>query len=48
MFIDSWRWKSAEEMQAALADAPNIPEIRAAMELTHGASSEDDEIIDER
>jgi len=35
-------------MQAALADLPSIPEARAAMSLTQGATADDGEIIDER
>jgi hypothetical protein len=34
-------------MQAALAAMP-IPEARAAMSLTHGATAQDGEVIDER
>jgi hypothetical protein len=48
MFIDSWRWESAEQMQAALAVAPTFPEVRAAMSLVREASNQDGEIIDER
>jgi hypothetical protein len=46
-FTDTWRWDSAGQMQAALAAMP-IPEARAAMSLTHGATAQDGEIIDER
>ena len=47
-FIDTWRWRSAEEMQAAFEAAPTFPEVRAAMSLTRNASAEDGEIVDER
>jgi len=47
-FIDTWRWQSADEMQAALAAAPTFPEVRAAMSLTRNTTSEDGEIVDER
>jgi hypothetical protein len=47
-FNDTWRWDSAEQMQAALAAAPTLPEVRAAMSLTRGATAEDGEIVDER
>lgn len=47
-FVDTWRWQSAEEMQAALGAAPTIPEVRAAISLTRNAVSEDGEIVDER
>jgi quinol monooxygenase YgiN len=46
-FIDSWRWASAEQMQAALAAAP-FPEAGPAWSLTRDATSEDGEIVDER
>jgi hypothetical protein len=44
---DTWRWDSAGQMQAVLAVMP-IPEARAAMSLTRGATFADGEIIDER
>jgi hypothetical protein len=46
-FTDTWRWDSAEQMQAALAAMP-IPEARAALSLTHDATTVNGEIIDER
>ncbi len=45
--MDSWRWDSAEHMQAALAAAP-FPEAGPAWSLTREATSEDGEIIEER
>jgi hypothetical protein len=47
-FVDTWRWASAEEMQAAFASAPEMPEVPAAMSLTRDASNEDGEVVDER
>ena len=47
-FVDTWLWDSADQMQAALAEAPSIPEVRAAMSLTQGATNQNGEIIDER
>ena len=47
-YIDTWRWESAEQMQAAFADVANIPEARAAMALTRDASADDGDVIDER
>ena len=47
-FVDTWRWQSAEEMQAALGAAPTLPEVRAAMSLTRNATSDDGEVVDER
>jgi hypothetical protein len=47
-FTDVWRWDSAEQMQAALADMARFPEARAAMSLTRDATSVDGEIVDER
>ena len=46
--VDTWRWRSAAEMQAGLAAAPSFPEVRAAMSLTRNATSEDGEVVDER
>ena len=46
--IDTWRWRSAEEMQAAFEAAPSFPEVRAAMSLTRNASAENGEIVDEQ
>jgi hypothetical protein len=47
-FTDAWRWDSAEQMRAALAAAPTLPEARAAMSLTRDSTAEDGEIVDER
>jgi len=47
-FTDVWRWDSAEQMQAALADMARFPEARAAMSLTRDATALDGEILDER
>ena len=47
-FTDVWRWDSAEQMQAALADMARFPEARAAMSLTRDATAVDGEILDER
>ena len=46
--MDTWRWCSAEAMQAAIEAAPSFPEARAAMSLTRNASADDGEIVDER
>jgi hypothetical protein len=47
-FTDVWRWDSAEQMQAALADMARFPEARAAMSLTRDATAVDGDIVDER
>ena len=47
-FTDVWRWDSAEQMQAALADMARFPQARAAMSLTRDATAVNGEIIDER
>lgn len=47
-YIDTWRWESPEQMQAAFADLPNIPEAKAAMSLTHAATADNGQIIDEQ
>ena len=46
-FIDSWRWASAEQMQAAFAAAGDFPEIKAAMSLTRDRSHEDGDVVDD-
>ena len=46
--VDTWRWRSAEEMRVALEAAPTFPEARAAMSLTRNATADDGEIVDER
>jgi Antibiotic biosynthesis monooxygenase len=47
-FTDVWRWDSAEQLQAALADMARFPEARAAMSLTRDATAVNGEIVDER
>jgi len=47
-YIETWRWDSAEQMEAALEDAPSFPEVAAAMSLVRDRSAEDGEIVDER
>jgi hypothetical protein len=46
--VDTWRWRSADEMRVALEAAPSFPEAGAAMSLTRNASADDGEIVDER
>jgi len=46
--VDTWRWRSADEMQVALEAASSYPEARAAMSLTRNGSADDGEIVDER
>jgi hypothetical protein len=46
---DVWRWDSAEQMGAAMADMPRFgAQAGAAWALTRDASSIDGEIVDER
>jgi hypothetical protein len=47
-YIETWRWQSPEQMQAAFADIANVPEARDAMSLTNDATADDGAIIDER
>jgi hypothetical protein len=47
-FTDVWRWDSAKQMQAALADMARFPEARAAMSLTRDATAVNGVIVDER
>jgi hypothetical protein len=48
-YIDTWRWDSAEQMQAGLAAAPSFGQVAgAAWALTRDGSNEDGEVVDER
>ena len=47
-YIDTWRWNSPAQMEAAFADIANIPEVPAAMSLTRDRSADDGSVIDER
>jgi hypothetical protein len=48
-FTDVWRWESAEQMQAAVADMSRFrPLAGAAWALTSDATSIDGEVVDER
>jgi hypothetical protein len=48
MWVDMWRWDSAANMDAALADGPSLPQAAAAFSLTRDLSFEVAELIDER
>jgi hypothetical protein len=47
-WIDAWRWDSRERAQAAIGNAPAIPEAGAAFALTSDASAEFADVVDER
>ena len=47
-YSDAWRWDSAEQMRAALAVVPTLPQAGAALSLTRDRIVEDGEIVDER
>ena len=47
-FTDIWRWDSAGQLQAALAEMATFPEARAAMSLTRDAAAQNGAIVDER
>src|SRR4051812_48574590 len=47
-YTDAWRWQSAEQMAAALAGAAGFPLVGATLALTHDASAQNGEIVDER
>ena len=47
-FVDTWRWDSAGQMEAALAALAEFPQARAAMSLTRDNRADDGEIVDER
>jgi hypothetical protein len=40
-YVDTWRWESAGQMQAAGVAAPGIPEVAAAMSLVRDRTSND-------
>lgn len=47
-WIDTWRWDSAANVEAALAGAPELPEAGQAFSVLRDASAELAEIVDER
>jgi hypothetical protein len=47
-YTDVWRWESPEQMGAAAAGLPNIPEAGAAMALTRDNTVQNGVIVDER
>jgi quinol monooxygenase YgiN len=47
-YTDMWRWQSAEQMAAALAGSAGFPLVGATLALTHDASVQNGEIVDER
>jgi quinol monooxygenase YgiN len=47
-YTDVWRWESVEQMTGALAAAAGFPLVRATLALTHDASVQNGEIVDER
>ena len=47
-YTDMWRWQSAEQMAAALAGSARFPLVGATLALTHDASVQNGEIVDER
>ena len=46
-YVDTWRWASAEQMQAAFASVPAMPDVPATMSLARDASDDDGEVVDE-
>jgi Antibiotic biosynthesis monooxygenase len=47
-WIDSWRWESRANAEAAIADVPSIPEAGAAFSVTRDATAEFADLVDER
>ena len=47
-WVDTWRWESRGNAQAAIANVPNIPEAGAAFSLTRDATAEFADVVDER
>lgn len=46
-YTDTWRWESAEQLQAALEASAGFPLIRATLAHTKNASAQNGEIIEE-
>ncbi|NUR27306.1 MAG: hypothetical protein HOV83_15915 [Catenulispora sp.] len=47
-YTDAWRWESTEQMTTALAAAGGFPLVGATLGLTHDATAQHGENIDER
>jgi hypothetical protein len=47
-WVDTWQWTSRADAEAALADAPNLPEAKAAFAVTENPGGEFAVIEDER
>ena len=47
-WIDSWRWESRANAEAAIADVPSIPESGATFSVTRDATAEFADLVDER
>jgi hypothetical protein len=47
-YTDVWRWESAEQMTIGLTAAAGFPLVGATLALTHDATVQHGEIIDER
>ena len=47
-WIDAWRWDSRASAEAALAQAPNLPEAAAAFALTRDTTAQFADVVDER
>jgi hypothetical protein len=47
-YTDAWRWASGEQMRAALDASAGFPLVQVTLALTHDASAQNGEIIDER
>jgi hypothetical protein len=45
-WLDLWRWESRVQLEAAVADTPNIPEAAAAFALTSDVTVEVADLLD--
>jgi hypothetical protein len=46
-WVDMWRWDSHEALQAALDEAPSLPEAAAAFGVARNVSVEQGDLVDE-
>mgnify|MGYP001354018961 FL=1 len=47
-WIDTWRWDSQASLEAAVAGAPDLPEVQTAFALVRDVSAETADLVDER
>lgn len=47
-YQDVWRWETVEQLNAAVAASAGFPPVAETMALTHDATVQNGEVIDER